>query len=72
MDPMADHELNCFKAALKVKHIDSVNASSDKLTDDLLEIDLILFGGSGAYSVLDDISWIRESLEFLVKVVESK
>ena len=68
---MVKHELNCFKKALKVSHIECINASSEKLTDDLLEKDLILFGGSGAYSVLDNKSWIRSSLDFLIKVVEN-
>ena len=70
-DPMAVHELNCFKTALKVRHIDCINASSELLTQDLLEKDLILFGGSGAYSVLDDISWIKSTLKFLITVVEN-
>ena len=71
-DLMVKHELNCFKKALKVNHIDCINASSEKLTDDLLEKDLILFGGSGAYSVLDNNPWIMSSLDFLIKVVENK
>ena len=70
-DPMAIHELNCFKSALKVNHIDCINASTEKLTEDLLNKDLVLFGGSGAYSVLDDISWIKSTLKFLIKVVEN-
>lgn len=70
-DQMAKHELQCFKSALKVDHIECINARSTNLSDDFLENDLILFGGSGAYSVLDSHSWIRSSLDFLIKVVEN-
>jgi GMP synthase (glutamine-hydrolysing) len=34
------------------------------------EVDALLFGGSGAYSVLDDVVWIRQAQDLLVDVVE--
>jgi GMP synthase (glutamine-hydrolysing) len=36
----------------------------------MLRHDAIFFGGSGAYSVLDEVSWIREALSVLQEVVE--
>jgi GMP synthase (glutamine-hydrolysing) len=71
-DPMLDHEWRCFaeRSGLPLDHL-SVHCMVDGRPDrgTLLRHDAIFFGGSGAYSVLDDVSWIREALEVLQEVV---
>jgi GMP synthase (glutamine-hydrolysing) len=39
---------------------------------DLSGVDAVLFGGSGAYSVLDDVPWIQDGLGVLVQTVDQK
>lgn len=61
-DPMAAHERLCFAERCRVEP-DAVQVHS--MTQGLparwrmQEVDALLFGGSGAYSVLDDVVWIR-------------
>lgn len=74
-DPMASHEVRCF-AEQCLLEADDVHVHS--MTEGmparwrLREYDALLFGGSGAYSVLDDVIWIRRSLDLLVDVVALK
>ena len=71
-DPMAAHERLCFAEACELD-IDQVATHS--MTEGvparwrLKEVDALLFGGSGAFSVLDDVVWIRQGLDLLVDVV---
>jgi GMP synthase (glutamine-hydrolysing) len=72
-DPMARQEQRCFavRAELPVEAVDLHPMSEGPPTrEKLLRYDAIFFGGSGAYSVLDDVAWIRDGLRTLVEVVE--
>ena len=71
-DPMARHEHECFARAL--------NVATDQVTPwDLLqgpptvelldEGPLLLVGGSGSYSTLDEVPWISSFFDFLSDVV---
>ena len=69
-DPMAAHELECFRQRAE---LDELHAHS--MVDghpDLSGFDAVLFGGSGAYSVLDDHEWIRDSVRVLLEVVDKR
>ncbi len=72
-DAAAQHEQECFAGALGVP-------TSDVRTWDLLQgapdapaldaADMLLVGGSGAFSVLDThLAWLREFMDFLEEVV---
>ncbi len=71
-DPMATHEHMCFARGARLPEADVLvhsmvdGAAPARL---LAEVDAVLFGGSGAYSVLDDIAWIRAGLDLLVDVI---
>lgn len=72
-DPMAHQEVRCFagRAALPVDAVDlwpMVDGRPDRAK--LSSYDAVFFGGSGAYSVLDDVTWIKDGLRTLVDVVE--
>ena len=71
-DFMLHHELECFKSSLGYSKIKVVNAVNEKLRPSLLDEDFLIFGGSGAYSVLDKHQWIKNFLDFLLKVAENK
>ena len=72
-DPMARQEQRCFadRARLPVGCVD-VHPMADGRPDRgrLRTYDAVFFGGSGAYSVLDDVDWIRDGMRTLVDVVE--
>jgi GMP synthase (glutamine-hydrolysing) len=72
-DPMREHEVVCFARAL--------GCAEDRITArDLLqgcpapaelgEVDLVLLGGSGDYSVVSGGPWLAESLEAMRELVE--
>lgn len=74
-DPMLRHEALCFReraglseAELAVHAMPSGRPSRWKLR----RYDALFFGGSGAYSIFDDVAWIQRSLDLLVDVVELK
>lgn len=69
-DPMAAHELHCFQTFTGLP-LRVVQATEGQLGQAELDADLLLFGGSGAYSVLDTHDWVRRMLDFLVVVAES-
>ena len=72
-DAMCAHEHRCFaeRAQLPLDHVDLHSMTQGKPDrSQLLAYDAIFFGGSGAYSVLDDVPWIKQGLEVLVEVVE--
>ena len=72
-DPMALQELRCFRDTTGLPELEIVHASATPLGDRLLDESRVLFfGGSGAYSVLDEHVWVRNMLDFLVAVVEHK
>ncbi len=71
-DPMAQQELRCFCDTTGLP-LEMVHASASPLDDRLLfEARVFFFGGSGAYSVLDPHPWVRNMLDFLVRVVDHK
>jgi GMP synthase (glutamine-hydrolysing) len=72
-DPMAQQELRCFRDTTGLASLEIVHASAAPLDDRLLdETRMFFFGGSGAYSVLDPHPWVRQMLDFLVRVVDHK
>jgi GMP synthase (glutamine-hydrolysing) len=72
-DPMSRQEQRCFadRARLPVANVD-LHYMADGRPDRarLRGYDAVFFGGSGAYSVLDDVEWIREGMRTLLEVVE--
>lgn len=72
-DPMAEQELRCFRETAGLPALEKLHASVTPLDERLLaETDAFFFGGSGAYSVTDDLDWVRGMLDFLVRVVDHK
>jgi GMP synthase (glutamine-hydrolysing) len=74
-DPMAQQERACFasRARLPLENVDlhpMVDGRPDRGA--LRRFDGIFFGGSGAYSVLDDVTWIKEGMRLCVDVVEER
>lgn len=70
-DPIAEQERRCFRDASGLEEVELVHATDQRLGSRELDSDLLFFGGSGAYSVLDSHSWIQRFLEFLLLVPES-
>lgn len=70
-DPMAVHEARCFRDVCGLDALEVVHARSAVLGERELDADLLLFGGSGAYSVLDRLMWVRRALDFCVRVAEA-
>jgi GMP synthase (glutamine-hydrolysing) len=72
-DPMARQEQRCFadRAELPLDAVD-LHPMSEGRPDRgrLRSYDAIFFGGSGAYSVLDDVQWIKDGLATCCDVVE--
>ncbi len=71
-DSMASHELQCFATAarLDADDITAHHMIGGPPADHLYQgIDAIFLGGSGAYSVLDDLDWIRRSIDILEHIV---
>ena len=72
-DPMALQERGCFadRAGLPDDDVD-IHAMADGMPDNgrLKRYDAIFFGGSGAYSVLDDVLWIKQGIELCLRVVD--
>ena len=69
---MVQHEFSCFKER-SGRDLDVVFAIERCLEPHLLEgRPAVFFGGSGAYSVTDEHDWIREALDFFLKVVDQK
>ncbi|TVQ91383.1 MAG: type 1 glutamine amidotransferase [Deltaproteobacteria bacterium] len=71
-DPMAAHEHTCFleHSGLERDQLDMHPMIRGR--PDPGRYDVIFFGGSGAYSVLDDTWWIRETIDVMVEVVDRK
>ena len=74
-DTMAEHERMCFAecarvpiSSVKMHHIAKSLPPLHRLED----IGCIFFGGSGAYSVLDDLPWIHQTIDLMLAVVERK
>lgn len=76
-DPMNDHERRCFLAASGLERLSVVFAARGDLETRAQQetvvqsADLLLFGGSGAYSVLDEHAWVRRFIEFLPLVPDA-
>lgn len=74
-DPMAQQERGCFatRARLPLENVDlhpMVNGRPSRAV--LRRYDGVFFGGSGAYSVLDDVEWIKDGMRLCVDVVEER
>lgn len=72
-DAMAAHELRCFAEASEVPP-DCVNVhfmQDGRLSkSEASSVDAVMFGGSGAYSVLDTHQWIDDMLGSLLDAME--
>ena len=72
-DPMAQQELVCFRESTGLPQLPKVHAATTPLDEYLLDAhDLFFFGGSGAYSVLDNHPWVHNMLDFFLRVVERR
>ncbi len=69
-DPMAAHEHRCFCEAAGVPELEVICAATEELDDSVLEADVLFFGGSGSFSVLDSHRWVKRFLDFLPQVPE--
>jgi GMP synthase (glutamine-hydrolysing) len=69
-DAMAAHELECFRTQARLDHLD-IHSMMDGHPD-LSGYDAVLFGGSGAYSVLDPHAWIQDAVRVLIEVVDKR
>jgi len=72
-DPVREEERACFAARLDVapQRIRTVDVLSQKLDAQIWEqSDVLLVGGSGEYSVLDDVPPLRRFIEFLGETTE--
>jgi GMP synthase (glutamine-hydrolysing) len=72
-DPMALQERACFadRSALAESEVD-IHPMVSGMPDvpGLKKYDAIFFGGSGAYSVLDDVPWIKQGIELCLRVAD--
>ena len=72
-DPMAAHERRCFaeRADVPMERLLMHPMMDGPVPRAALDsAHAVLFGGSGAWSVLDDTPWIRAALDLMVEVVE--
>ena len=71
-DPMAAHERRCFaeRADVPMERLLMHPMMDGPVPRAALDsAHAVLFGGSGAWSVLDDTPWIRAALDLMVEVV---
>ena len=71
-DKMAWQERRCFadRADLPEDQVDMHSMADGRPgVDKLRRYDAVFFGGSGAYSVLDDVLWIKQGIELCLEVV---
>lgn len=74
-DPIIVHEHACFarEAGIEPSQLDVHQMVHGALSSSTLTpYDAVFFGGSGAYSVLDDVHWIRQGLDALRTVVDAR
>jgi GMP synthase (glutamine-hydrolysing) len=72
-DPMAEQERGCFadRSDLPLASVDLCLARDGLPSrSELRRYDAVFFGGSGNYSVLDDIPWIQDGLRLCLTVAE--
>ena len=70
---MTRHERDCFaeRAAIDPGEITLHFMVDESPTrEKLTAYDAVLFGGSGAFSVLDDVDWIHRTLDTLLEVID--
>jgi GMP synthase (glutamine-hydrolysing) len=72
-DPMAAHEARCFAARAglpgKALHVHPVPTGPPDLSGTW---DALLFGGSGAYSVLDPVPWIGWGRDAVLEAIDRR
>ena len=68
-DPVCDEERRSFARGLGVtpEHVTAVNVTEGRveLEEATADCDAVLVGGSGEFSVLDDIPWVRDYIDLL-------
>ena len=70
-DAMAEQERQCFadRADLPLDQVTRWAVSEGLPSDaEIRKYDAVFFGGSGAYSVLDDVPWIRDGITLCLRV----
>ncbi len=70
-DPIAEQERRCFQDTTGLTRVEIAYAIDQRLGRRELDSDILFFGGSGAYSVLDSDAWIHRLFDFLLRVPES-
>jgi GMP synthase (glutamine-hydrolysing) len=74
-DKMAAHERQCFatraQLSLDAVGIHFVSTEGRPTKRAVHEVDAVFFGGSGSYSVLDDLPWITTANDVLQQVLDS-
>jgi GMP synthase (glutamine-hydrolysing) len=73
-DPMREHEVSCFRRALageagQIRIFDLLSGAPS--WRDLEDVDVVLLGGSGNYSVARGGPWLPAALEAMVGLYES-
>lgn len=74
-DPMVVHERRCFARASRLPIDDlTVRLTTQPMptAGELRAFDAVMFGGSGAFSVLDDVPWIHAGLDLLRRVLDAR
>ena len=74
VDPMLDHEIECIKKKFKntPTQVDIHNVIASPPTEELLDIDALIIGGSGAYSVHHEEiqNWVKPTCAFIEKALK--
>jgi GMP synthase-like glutamine amidotransferase len=73
-DPMVDHEIECIKKKFRntPTQVTIHNVVSKPPTEGLLDIDALIIGGSGAYSVHYEEcqEWVKPTCSFIEKAIK--
>lgn len=72
---MAEHERSCVGAVCRLDPAEILvhTALTEPLhADDLLGVDAVFFGGSGAYSILDPHPWRQGAIDALKRVIDAR
>lgn len=73
-DPMVDHEIECIKKKFRntPAQVNVHNVITTAPTESQLDIDALIIGGSGAYSVHSEEcqSWVKPTCSFIEKAIK--
>ena len=74
-DPIKPQEVDCFAEVMRipVKQFRTFCLLSEPLTrEDIVDVDCILIGGSGDYSVTDTASWLTRALDSIRRALDAE